>query len=171
MSIMCVSHGFLESKLWSLEHVPVMIFNVGISGQQGNILEGQVGWIRTLSLNVEDVIQEYLWLVPWLLKETVPSHRHFMALNQAYILGSAEWKSWEKLFIPHFISGFTSGYVGSRGHSQSQMGETGMVDTQDSELIVADALLLHVVALLTFSGSREIFPMSWFLITIQEAYL
>lgn len=39
------------------------------------------------------------------------------------------------------------------------------------ELIVADALLLRDIASLTFSGSREIFPMSWFLITIQEAYL
>lgn len=72
MSITCVSHGFLESKLWSWGHIPVVIFNVGVSGQQENILEGQVGWIRTLSLNAEDVIQEYLWLVSWAFHGSEP---------------------------------------------------------------------------------------------------
>lgn len=31
----------------------------GVSGQQGDVSERQVGWSQTLSLSTEDVVQEY----------------------------------------------------------------------------------------------------------------
>lgn len=59
MSIMYVSQGFLETKFWSFRHVPVVVLLGGVSGQQGDVSERQVGWSQTLSLSTEDVVQEY----------------------------------------------------------------------------------------------------------------
>jgi len=76
----------------------------------------------------------------------------------------------ESVHLTFLFLGQFCAMCGSRGYSQSPRGSR-QTSLDRAHPRGADARLFQVMVSLTFSGFREIFPVSWFLITIQEAYL
>lgn len=79
----------------------------------------------------------------------------------------------ESVHLVFLFLGQFRAMCGSRGYSQSQVGGggSGQTNLDRAHPRGASACLLQVMVSLTFSGFRKFFPVSWFLITIQEAYL